>query len=156
MKRTFTLPQFPESSLEFESSLFTGSFKLWKDGEQYTRSPDHGRPFHILADNGELYQIYPKRSLFKPIPALEINGITYDIVEKLPWYKYALAFVPMVLIFIGGGLGGAIGAVGTTYNLEMFRRDLPPAIQYLAVIGISVLAYITYLVLGTLALRLFE
>lgn len=156
MKRNFTLPHFSESNLALETSMLTGRVKLWKDGEQYIRSSDHGRPFHILADNGELYQIYPKRSFFEPVPSLEINGITYDIVEKLPWYKYALAFVPMILIFIGGGLGGAIGAVGSTFNLEMFRRDLPQGIQYFAVIGISVLAYITYLVLGTLILRLFD
>src|SRR5690606_1299916 len=90
--------------------------------------------------------LYPKSSFPDLIPSLEINGIKHTIVEKLPWPQYALALLPMILIFIGGGLGGAIGAVSTIYNLQIFRTKDSDIIKYLNVVAVSILAYIAYLV----------
>jgi len=146
MRQEFTLPQFPSSTFEIETSIWTGKSKLWKDGELFERSSDLGKPFLIFSESGELYKIYPKPSFPDLIPSLEINGIKYTIVEKLPWHQYALALLPMILIFIGGGLGGAIGAVSSIYNLQVFRKEDSDIIKYLKVIAVSILAYIAYLV----------
>src|SRR5690606_3747690 len=146
MRQEFTLPQFPSSTFEIETSIWTGKSKLWKDGELYERSSDQGKPFLIPTESGELYRIYPKSSFPDLIPSLEINGIKHTIVEKLPWPQYALALLPMILIFIGGGLGGAIGAVSTIYNLQIFRTKDSDIIKYLNVVAVSILAYIAYLV----------
>src|SRR5690606_24134343 len=134
------------STFEIEISIWTGKSKIWKDGELFERSSDKGKPFIIISESGELYRIYPKSSFPDLVPSLEINGIKHNIVEKLPWYQYALALLPMILIFIGGGLGGAIGAVSTIYNLQIFRTTDSDIIKYLKVIAVSILAYIAYLV----------
>jgi len=150
MRQEFTLPQFPSSSFEIETSIWTGKSKLWKDGELFERSSDQGKPFLIFSESGELYRIYPKPSFPDLIPSLEINGIKHTIVEKLPWHQYALALLPMILIFIGGGLGGAIGAVSSIYNIQIFRTEGSDILKYLKVIGITIFAYFSFLIISQL------
>ena len=145
MRQEFSLPEFPSSTFEIETSMWTGKSKIWKDGELCERSSEKGKPFIILSESGELYRVYPKSSFPDVVPSLEINGIKHNIVEKLPWYQYALALLPMILIFIGGGLGGAIGAVSSMYNLQIFRTTDTSTTKYLKVAAVSILAYMLYL-----------
>ena len=154
MKHSFTLPYFPHSNFEIETSLWTGKSKIWKDGELFERSSDQGKPFLIPSESGEVFKIYPKSSFPDLIPDLEVNGIKHAIVERLAWYQYAVALLPMILIFIGGGLGGGIGAVSSIYNLQTFRTADSNVIKYVKVIAVSVLAYIVYLVAAYLLLEL--
>lgn len=144
MRHSFTLPHFPESILEIETSLWTGALTLWKDGVELERSSESGKPFLAHTESGEVLKMYPKLSFAHLSPPLEIDGIKYNTAEKLPWYQYALSALPLLLGFIGGGLGGFIGAIGTVLNLKTLSRDEPATLKYLKVIGISILSYVLY------------
>jgi len=150
MKYPFILSYFPDSKFEVEISFWTGKAKLWKDGELFERSSDQGKPFLIPNESGEVFKIYTKLSWPDFVPSLEINGTKHTIVEKLAWYQYAVASLPLILIFIGGAIGGAVGAGAAIFNLQALRSASPAYINYLKVIGITVLAFILYYIVAYL------
>lgn len=154
MKHTFTLPEFPNSTFEMETSIWTGKPTLAMDGELISRSGEKGRPFLIPTDSEEHVKAYPKPSYLDMVPALEIDGIRHNIVDKLKWYEYVLCLVPLLLVFIGGGLGGAIGGVGAVSNLQIMRTDGSNATKYLKVIAVSMAAYLVYFVAAYLFFNL--
>lgn len=154
MRNSFTLPHFPDSTLEIETSIWTGRSTLWKDGVELERSSESGKPFLAPTESGELYKMYPKPSFGELTPPLEIDGIKYSTAEKLPWYQYALSATPMLLVFLGGGLGGGIGALGTIMNLKTFSSDESATIKYLKVIGISILSYMLYVLVAYLFVKM--
>lgn len=156
MRNSFTLPHFPDSTLEIETSIWTGRSTLWKDGVELERSSESGKPFLALSDSGDLYKMYPKPSFGELTPPLEIDGIKYSTAEKIHWYQYALSATPMLLVFLGDGTGSGIGALGTVMNLKTFSTDEPVIMKYLKVIGISILAYVLYSLLAYLFVKMME
>ncbi|MDR2283803.1 MAG: hypothetical protein LBE37_11365 [Sphingobacterium sp.] len=157
MKHPFALPHFPDAFLEIETSIWTGRTKLFKDGVELERSSEKGTPFLAESDAGETIKIYPKATFTELTPQLDIDGIKYSTQEKLPWYQNVLALLPMMLlIIVGSGLGGGIGAVGWILNLKTFKGDEPSATKYLKVIGISILSYVLYVLIAYLLVKMME
>lgn len=154
MKYSVTLPQFENAQLELEISIWTGKMKLWKDDVLFERSSEKGRPFRVPNSVGEIVEIYPKFTAPDMVPALEIDGVKHNIVEKLPWYQYALAFIPLLMIFGGGALGGAIGGMATVLNLHSFRSEESDLMKYLKVLGVTAMAYFIVLALSFVFLQL--
>lgn len=142
MRNSFTLPHFPDSTLKIETSIWNERSPLWKDGVELERSSKSGKPFFALLDSGDLNRIYPKPSFGELTPLLEIDGIKYSTAEKLPWYQYVLSAKPILLVFLGDGLRGGIGTLGTIMNLKTFISDEPVSMKYLKVIGMSILSYV--------------
>ncbi|HLS95017.1 MAG TPA: hypothetical protein VK017_05610 [Sphingobacterium sp.] len=106
MNYQFTLPDFPDSTFEMQTSVWTGRSKLFQGGILVSRANESGRPFLITAASGDTVKAYPKPRYMDVVPVLEIDGIQYDVVEKLTWYQYVICCVPLLLIFFGGALGG--------------------------------------------------
>lgn len=139
--------------MEIETSIWTGRPTLWIDGVSFEQSSEQGKPFIVPEESGQELKIYTKLSFGELIPKLLINGIVYNIVEKLHWYQYALAFLPMLLVFVGGALGAAIGLNAAFLNLRIFRSGGPTRLMYLKVAGISLLSYAVYLLVTYLITR---
>lgn len=59
----------------------------------------------------------------------------------LRWWQLVLAFLPLVLLPIGGALGGAIGVVAMLANLVLARRPFSTGLKVAAMLGVVVLAY---------------
>ncbi|PRD57140.1 hypothetical protein [Sphingobacterium gobiense] len=144
MKHQFTLPHFQSSTFEIETSIWTGRPTLFKDGIAISRSDEKGKPFLIPDDSGEIVRAYPKPRYTDIAPALEIDGIRYDTVDKLAWHQYTLCLIPLLLLFIGGGIGGIIGGVASAFNLQTIRATKSVTTNYLKVIGITLLAFALY------------
>ncbi|ERJ57225.1 hypothetical protein M472_00450 [Sphingobacterium paucimobilis HER1398] len=142
--------------MEIDTSVWTGRTSLFKDGVKLERSSEKGKPFLAESDAGELIKIYPKATLTELTPALEIDGIKYCTQTKLPWHQSVVALLPMLLIFVGGGLGGGIGAVATMLNVKTFRGSESPITKYFKVIGISALSYVLYSLVAYLLIKMIE
>lgn len=154
MKYNFKLPDFPNSDFEIETSIWTGKSKLSMDNLQLEQSKEKGNPFLIPSTNGEFVKAFPKQSLPDFVPTLEINGIKNQIVEKLKWVQYAIGGLPILLLFIGGAIGGVIGALGAMTNFNIFRQEGSEMSKYLKVIGIVIVSYILYSLIATFFLKL--
>lgn len=154
MKHQFKLHDFPESTFEMETSIWTGKMTLIKDNVIVEQSKEKGKPFLIKNSSGEITKAFPKPTYPDFIPSLEINGTKHIIAKKLKWYQYVIGGLPLILIFIGGAIGGGIGGVASLYNFTVFREESTETIKYLKVIGVTILAIITYLALTMLILQL--
>ncbi|WP_111310071.1 hypothetical protein [Confluentibacter sediminis] len=150
MKHTFQLQDFPNSYFEIETSIFTGKSKLLKNNIQVEQSTEKGRPFLIPNETGELIKAFPKQSFPDTVPALEINGVKNQIVAKLQWFQYVLGGLPILLLFVGGAIGGAIGAVAAVTNFNIFRQEGSETLKYLKVAGVILATYTLYFVLATI------
>lgn len=84
MNSQFTLPNFPDSNFEMEISFWTGKQILHKDKVLLERSTERGKPFLIPNHNGDILKAYPKATFPEIVPALEIDNIKYNVIEKLP------------------------------------------------------------------------
>ncbi|WP_445735078.1 hypothetical protein [Mariniflexile sp.] len=150
MKHTFQLQDFPNSNFEIETSILTGKSKLLKDNVQVEQSKEKGKPFLIPNETGELIKAFPKQSFPDTVPTLEINGVKNHIVLKLKWFQYVLGGLPILLLFIGGAIGGAIGALGSVANFNIFRQEGSEPLKYLKVAGVILATYTLYFVLATI------
>ena len=149
MKYTFQLPDFPAVNFELTTSIWTGKSKLKKDNVAIEQSKEKGKPFLIPSTNGAIVKAFPKPSFPDMVPTLEINGVKNLIVEKLKWFQYVLGGLPFLLLFIGGAIGGIIGALATITNFNTLRQEGSEASKYMKVIGIIVASYVLYLTLAT-------
>ncbi|MFA9189010.1 hypothetical protein AAGV33_11735 [Flavobacterium sp. FBOR7N2.3] len=149
MKHKFQLLDFPNSNFEIETSIWTGKSKLLKDNVQVEQSKEKGRPFLIPNGTSDLIKAFPKQSFPDFIPTLEINGVKNQIVEKLKWFQYVLGGLPIILLFAGGAIGGAIGVVGAITNFNIFREEGSEASKYLKVTGVVLATFTLYFVIVT-------
>ncbi|WP_146898193.1 hypothetical protein [Adhaeribacter aerolatus] len=107
---------------------------------------EKGKPFLIPTSEGEYIRAFPKSSYPDLVPVLEIKGKQIQIVEKLKWYQYAIGGIPILLLFIGGAIGGGIGAVGAITNFRIFRQEGSAVSKYLKVVGIIIGTYLLYFI----------
>lgn len=149
MKHKFQLLDFPNSNFEIETSIWTGKSKLLKDNVPVEQSKEKGRPFLIPNGTGDSIKVFPKQSFPDFIPTLEINGVKNQIVEKLKWFQYVLGGLPIILLFAGGAIGGAIGVVGAITNFNIFREEGSEASKYLKVTGVVLATFTLYFVIVT-------
>jgi hypothetical protein len=145
MKHTFTLPNFPGSNFEIETSFWTGKSKLTKDNVLIEQSNESGKPYLIPDQTGNIIKAFPKKSLPDFGTTLEINGVKNHIFKKLEWYQYTLGALPILMLFFGGAIGGGIGGAATMINLNIFREEGSDLSKYLKVIGVIVAAFLVYL-----------
>lgn len=154
MKYHFKLPDFPNSDFEIETSIWTGKSKLLKDNVVLEQSKERGKPFLIPNDTGQILKAFPKPTFPDFVPSLEINGSKYSVAEKLKWYQYIIGGLPIILLFLGGAIGGGIGAVASIYNFNTFRQENTNSIKYLKVIGITILAFTAYFIFSYFFMKL--
>jgi hypothetical protein len=71
--------------------------------------------------------------------------------EALPGGKPLLVLVPLSALFVGGLIGGVIGALGAIGNLRIARTSLPAAAKVAVMLGVGVVCYIVlFIVAGVL------
>ncbi|WP_080057586.1 hypothetical protein [Spirosoma aerolatum] len=156
MKHVFHLPQFPNSTFEIETSIWTGKSKLIMDNEILEKIDEKGKPFLIPTHDAGFVKAFPKSSFPDAISVLEINGENIQILERLEWYQYVIGGLPILLLFVGGAIGGGIGAVGAVTNFSIFRQEGSDISKYLKVIGVIVGSYLLYLLVAGLSVQLFK
>lgn len=152
MKYQFTLANYPASTFELDSSVWTGKSFLYMDGKLLRQSTEKGKPF-LIPSNAGIVKAFPKPSFPDFAPTIVIDGTKHLIVEKLAWYQFALGALPILLLFLGGAIGGALGLVATIFNFQIFRSDTNISTKYAKVIVINIAAYVVFLVLANLVMK---
>jgi len=74
-----------------------------------------------------------------------------DDFKGLAWWQTLLVLVPLSTLFIGGLIGGVIGALGALANLRIARAGLPAAAKVAVMLGVGVVCYVVlFIVAGVL------
>lgn len=156
MHYKFQLPGFPDSNFEIETSVWTGKLKLLMDNNPIEQSNEKGKPFLIPSSVGIISKAYPKQPLNDFAPTLEIDGEKYLIVEPLKWYQTFIGILPLVLLFMGGGLGALIGLLSTLTIFNIFRKMGNAPAKYLKVAGVILCAFLLYFAIAAFVLNVIK
>jgi len=155
MKHNFQLPDFPNSHFAIETSIWNGRAKLFMNDSPVEQSNEIGKPFLIPTTEGGFIKAFARQSITGFfVPALEINGKQNHIVEKLKWFQYAIGGLPLLLLFGGGAVGGAIGAIGSVTIFSIFIKEGAQIPKYLKAIGVVATSFILYFLFVTFVWKL--
>lgn len=127
MKNSIVIDEL--GKLDVNENIWTGRISVSLDGKELKRLekrsfelifPDERRETLTVAGN-----IFSGKSVY-------VNGKTYTLTSRMPWYGYALSFIPFILTlvlgnipalvqsgfyFVGGAIGGLIGGLFTAFSL---------------------------------------
>ena len=74
----------------------------------------------------------------------------FDRFRGLRWWELVLVLLPLGLVFLGGLIGGVIGAIALLSNLAIARRPISSARKVALMIAISFIAYTVVIIIATL------
>lgn len=66
----------------------------------------------------------------------------------LTWWQLVLTILPALLLFVGGLVGGLIGAIGLVANLQLARRQFSAGLKVAAMIAVVIACYLLYTVVA--------
>ena len=106
--------------------------------------------FQLRSNTGSTLAVKMKGRFLDPIPNLIVGGQTIELAPALAWYQYVWLGIPIVLVFIGGGIGGFCGGMAAMTSSRVFRSDLSATMKYGITGLISLSAFIAYMVVAGL------
>jgi len=146
MKYPVEIPGFEGQTVEVESGGLFSRAKLFINGRQVPKGPK--RREMLLTDSYGSKVIASWRNNFLDVPNLFIEGKLIRVVPPLKWYEWIWNGLPILLIFLGGAVGGALGAVAVAINISIFRSQQDAILKYSITGVVSFVAVVLYLILG--------
>jgi hypothetical protein len=104
--------------------------------------------FTVNDNQGSPREINLKMNFLDPIPKIEIDGTIIKLARSLTWYEYLWMGLPIMLIFVGGGLGAMFGFGATYISGRIFRSGRKVTFKYLLSGVVSISAVTAYFVLA--------
>jgi hypothetical protein len=147
MRLEITHPAFRTQRLAVETAgWFTGPELLVNGSVAEKRK---GR-YTVASDSGTETAVELKYNFFDPVPKAKIGGESIELAPPLKWYEYAWIGIPVLLIFMGGAIGGFVGALGAVASGRVFRGSYSTAAKYGLSALIALGALVAFVVLATL------
>jgi hypothetical protein len=119
------------------------------DGQPAAKGKKRGQ-FLLRGADGRDSIVELKGFFLDPVPKVVFAGKQIALAKPLEWYHWTWSAVPIILVLLGGAIGGAIGFVGTSLNVQILRSDMSGALRYGGTALVSVGAFVTYAVLALL------
>ena len=146
MRYQVNLVGLSDRKIEVESTIF-GSAGLFVDG---LPAPKGGKraQFLVRGTDGRDSTVEFKRTFFDPVPQLLWAGQTIRLEEPLAWYQWLWVGIPLLLVFVGGAIGGFLGAIAVTLNVRILRSNMNGILRYATTAIVSVTAGGMYVVIA--------
>lgn len=148
MLYSLTIPGFEGQRIEVQSAGLFSSAKLLVNQQLAPKGTKRGEM--LLRRNDGQTVVAQWKSQFLDVPNLVVDGTNFQVVEPLKWYQWAWGGLPVLLLFVGGAIGGLIGAIGFMINAKIFRSELNGVLKYVLVATITLLSVVAYFILGAL------
>lgn len=145
-----TIEGFTGQTIEMVPPGLLSPAKLLVNGAPAPKGPKMGQMLLRRADGREVVAKWKLQMLGTDIPNLEVDGKVIRIVPPLKWYEFTWAGIPILLLFIGGAVGGGVGAVGTIMNVKIFRSSMPAIAKYFLALLVFAMAMLLWLIIVTL------
>lgn len=123
------IPGFEGQKIAAKIASGFGSSKLFVNGQPAPPAKKR-KQFLLRRNDGTEMTAHFKGGFPDPVPVLIVGDQTIRLAEPLAWYQWVWAGWPLVLIFLGGAIGGLLGAVATTINSQILRSELNGVIKY--------------------------
>lgn len=121
-------------------NVVVGDAVIEPDDKKYTINRD---------DQTDLV-IEQKNRVLDFVPRLIVDDEDLTQHLELSWPAYLWCLIPILMVIGGGLLGGGIGIPAAYYNLHLYRKTESTAKKYLLTGGVSVGAFLTYLIAAVL------
>jgi hypothetical protein len=69
-------------------------------------------------------------SFFDPVPKVEVDGEAIELARSLTWYEYVWMGLPILLVFVGGGIGALFGLTAVYSSARIFRSERTTTAKY--------------------------
>lgn len=125
-----------------KTAAFLSGPKILVDGVE---APKKGSVYVITNYTGNQVEIRIRTTILDPVPVLEINGERFDALPQLSPVEYIWVLTPLVMTFVGGGIGGLLGGTAMYANVFIFRSKLTKPAKYLVTGGVTTVAMLLYL-----------
>jgi hypothetical protein len=91
-----------------------------------------------------------------PTPKVVIGKDVIQLARPLTWYEYSWMALPIALVFLGGALGGGIGAFAAYTNGKIFRSYTGAWAKYGLTALVSIAAVAAYVAVAAVFVQLLE
>ncbi len=146
MNYPVNLEGFEGQRIEVQPAGFFGGAKLLVNDVEARKGVKRGEMLLTRNDGREVVAAW--RNSFLDVPKLIVENKVINVAKPLTWYEWIWNGWPIVLLFVGGALGGLIGAAALAINLNVFRSQQNPLLKYVITGVISFAALIVYLILA--------
>jgi len=136
MRYPVHLEGFEGQTLEIQTGgLFSGP-KVFVNHQPAPKGK--GREVLLRRNDGTSVAVTLKPSVFGlDVPQLVVEGKTIRAIDPLKWYVWAWIALPILLVFVGGALGGIVGALGLTTNAKIVRSKMNGLAKFAATAAVS-------------------
>jgi hypothetical protein len=137
MRYPIYLDGFEGQTLEIQpGGLFSGP-KVFVNHQPAPRGK--AREILLRRNDGTSVVARLKPSVFGlDVPQLVVEGKTIRAVDPLKWYVWVWIALPILLLFVGGALGGIVGALGLTTNARIVRSKMNGLAKFALTAAVSV------------------
>lgn len=105
---------------------------IWKKNQLILngeRLVEYKGRYMAVTDDGTWIELKFKKQ-FDGIPKLLIGDEIVVLARPLTWYEMLWAYLPIILLIIGGAIGGAIGGWACYMNISIMRSELSITCRY--------------------------
>lgn len=144
----FELPGTPPRPARLESGML-GGFKLFVEGKEVKRATTEGKPFLVpkVGTSGTT-RVEVKTGGLDFIPKVAVDGKPLLLAPPLPGWQQGVALLPFALVFVGGAIGGALGAVAAMTNIQIFHKKTDLGFKLVMSTVVTVAAVLLYAILA--------
>jgi len=151
MDYPFTLPGHSDLDLSLRSGGFFTGAKILKNGVPLKRS--RAVVMVPLADGSSL-ELKIKVGFDMFTPKILFGGREIEVMPPLSSFWVVWAYLPLLLFFVGGAIGGLCGGAASISTLSALRSDMPRGARIVIAILAPPVAFLAYGAAAFLILKL--
>lgn len=153
MDHPFVLPGYPDLNLSLRPGGFFGTAKILKDGVLLKKTKGITS---VPLEDGSFLELKTKTGADPFGPKVVFAGEEIEVLPPVsPWWQM-WAYLPFLLIFVGGLVGGLCGGAGAYGTLAALRSNLPAWARIVIALlapPLSILLYLAIAIFFTLKFR---
>jgi hypothetical protein len=147
------IPGFEGRNLKVVDNGISKPIQIFIDGKKVGRK---GFKFLVTDNEGKEAEIKFMMNFLFDMGKVSIRNQEFVIKSPLRWYQYLWADCPLLMIFVGGAIGGALGGGAAAANTQIFRSKMNSFLKYLTTAVISVSAVTIWIVIAIYLNRTFN
>lgn len=123
----FNHPDFHPGQVGIVPVLLVGQPKLLVNGQILKPG---SKPISVVDRHGKPREFELRASLLDAYPQVVLDGKKQQLGDPIPWYVHLWFAAPIALMFVGGALGGALGATASFFSYKVYRSELSDWARY--------------------------
>ena len=134
----------------YKESFWTGSKSLYIGDVPCAKL--NRNTFLVHTSDGREVHFVAQGNLFSGVKLTSMEFGDIVVARPLVWYEYILAFLPLLLIILGGLIGAVFGVISCGVNLAISRSEMNPVMKIVTSLFSILIATVLWLVFASIVL----